>query len=181
MGEALIGGRRRRRGVPRRLHGRAVQVDPIKPTLKAAGTKRLKLKYYEPLSNFALKINLRRYITGACERAFKTEGGGSRGSAAGNMPGQAAAAGFPQGRSIPRTPPSQPAPGEDSRRAATSQSAATPSGAAESPAHLPPPRAGKNTTAAANASNANEVGQCRLPVSKPDLNARLLSALETKV
>jgi len=39
----------------------AVQVDPIKPTLKAPGTKRLKLKHDEPLSNFAFKFNLRRY------------------------------------------------------------------------------------------------------------------------
>jgi lipoate-protein ligase A len=38
-----------------------VQVDPIKPTLKAPGTKRLKLKYDDPLSNFAFKFNLRRY------------------------------------------------------------------------------------------------------------------------
>ena len=45
----------------RRPHGRAVQVDPIKPKLKAPGTKRLKLKRDEPLSNFAFKINLRRY------------------------------------------------------------------------------------------------------------------------
>ena len=29
--------------------------------LKAPGTKRLKLKYDEPLSNFAFKFNLRRY------------------------------------------------------------------------------------------------------------------------
>ena len=41
--------------------GRAVQVDPIKPTLKALGTKRLKLKYGELLSNVAFKFNLRRY------------------------------------------------------------------------------------------------------------------------
>ena len=40
-------------------HGRAVQVDPIKPT----GTKRLKLNYFAPLSSFAFKFNLRRYIT----------------------------------------------------------------------------------------------------------------------
>jgi len=38
-----------------------VQVDPIKPTLKAPGTKHLKLKYDEPLSKFAFKFNLRRY------------------------------------------------------------------------------------------------------------------------
>ena len=41
-----------------------MQVDPIKPTLKVPGTKRLKLKYYEPLSSFAFKLNLRRYTTG---------------------------------------------------------------------------------------------------------------------
>ena len=29
--------------------GRAVQVDPIKPTLKAPGIKRLKLRYDKPL------------------------------------------------------------------------------------------------------------------------------------
>jgi len=38
-----------------------VQVDPIKPTLKAPGTKHLILKYDEPPSNFAFKFNLRRY------------------------------------------------------------------------------------------------------------------------
>ena len=41
--------------------GRAVQVDPVKPTLKAPGTKRLKLKYVTSLSNFAFKFKLRRY------------------------------------------------------------------------------------------------------------------------
>ena len=44
-----------------RRPGRAVQVDPIKPALKAPGTKRLKLKYDELLSNLAFKFNLRRY------------------------------------------------------------------------------------------------------------------------
>jgi hypothetical protein len=39
----------------------AVQVGPIKPTFKAPGTKRLKLKYAVPLSNFAFKFNIRRY------------------------------------------------------------------------------------------------------------------------
>ena len=40
-----------------------MQVDPttIKPTLKASGTKRLKLKYDEPLPSFAFKFNSRRY------------------------------------------------------------------------------------------------------------------------
>jgi len=43
--------------------GKAVQVDPIKPTLKASGTKRLTLKSDEPLSNVALKFKLRRYTS----------------------------------------------------------------------------------------------------------------------
>ena len=38
-----------------------MQVDPITPVLEAPGTKRLILKYDEPLSNFAVKIYLRRY------------------------------------------------------------------------------------------------------------------------
>jgi len=41
--------------------GKAVRVEPIKPSLKAVGTKRLKLKYYKLLSNFAFNFNLRRY------------------------------------------------------------------------------------------------------------------------
>ena len=39
-----------------------MQVDPIKPTLKAPGTKPLKLKYGKLVSNFAFNFNLRRYI-----------------------------------------------------------------------------------------------------------------------
>jgi hypothetical protein len=41
--------------------GKTVQVYPFKPTLKAPGTKRLKLKYDEPFSKIAFKFNLRRY------------------------------------------------------------------------------------------------------------------------
>jgi len=41
--------------------GRAVQVDPIKPTLKVAGSQRLKLEYDEPPSNFTFKFKSRRY------------------------------------------------------------------------------------------------------------------------
>jgi len=39
-----------------------VQVDPIKPTLKAPGIVRLKLKYYAAVSSFAFTFKLRRYI-----------------------------------------------------------------------------------------------------------------------
>jgi hypothetical protein len=42
-----------------------VQVDPVKPTLKAPGTKLLNLKYAEPLSNHAFRFKLRRYNKGA--------------------------------------------------------------------------------------------------------------------
>jgi hypothetical protein len=45
------------------FHGQAVQVDPIKPTLKPSGPKHFKLKCDEPLSDFAFKCNLRRYTT----------------------------------------------------------------------------------------------------------------------
>ena len=39
------------------LHlGRAVQVDPIKPTLKAPGTMRLKLKYDKTPFKFCFQI-----------------------------------------------------------------------------------------------------------------------------
>jgi len=38
-----------------------VQVDPIKPMLKAPGMERLKLKYDVMLSSFAFNSNLRRY------------------------------------------------------------------------------------------------------------------------
>ena len=59
-------------GEPRRdaaAQGRAVQLDPIKPTLKTSGTKRSKLKYIRLLSmslqinfNFNFNFTLRRYI-----------------------------------------------------------------------------------------------------------------------
>jgi len=45
------------RGVP----GTAVQVEPMKPMLKAPGTKQLNLKYDELLSSFAFNSKLRRY------------------------------------------------------------------------------------------------------------------------
>jgi hypothetical protein len=45
-------------------HGRVVQVAPMKRTLKAPGTKLLKLKYDKPLSKFGFRFNLRRYTTG---------------------------------------------------------------------------------------------------------------------
>jgi len=40
----------------------AVQVSPMNPVLKPPENTRLKLKHFETLSNFAFKINLRRYI-----------------------------------------------------------------------------------------------------------------------
>ena len=41
-----------------------MQVDPVKPALKAPGIKRLKLEFDEPLSNFAFKFNLRCFSWG---------------------------------------------------------------------------------------------------------------------
>ena len=76
-----------------------MQVDPIKPTLKAPGTKRLKLKYDEPLSNVALKVNLRRYnLAGDClvevtKQLFLTDIEVSAANAAEGAAASAAAAG----------------------------------------------------------------------------------------
>jgi hypothetical protein len=42
--------------------GTAVQVEPMKPKLKAPGTERLKLKHDNLPSKLAFKFNLRRYI-----------------------------------------------------------------------------------------------------------------------
>jgi hypothetical protein len=58
---------------PKPGSGKAVQVDPIKPTLKAPGTKRLKLQYDILPSNFAVKFNLRCY-TPAMRRSEKETG-----------------------------------------------------------------------------------------------------------
>ena len=48
------------------VRGGAVQVDPMKPKLKAPGTKRLKRTFDVLVSKFAFKFNLRRYnvVTG---------------------------------------------------------------------------------------------------------------------
>jgi hypothetical protein len=48
-------------GVAQGVQGRAVQVDPIKPTLKPPGTKRLNLEYNKLLLILAFKCNLRCY------------------------------------------------------------------------------------------------------------------------
>ena len=42
-----------------------MQLDPIKLTVKAPGTKRLKLKCDKLLSTSAFKLNLRRYTKAA--------------------------------------------------------------------------------------------------------------------
>jgi len=42
-----------------------VQVEPIKPMLKAPRTKRLKLSNVEPPPNFSFEINVRRYTEAA--------------------------------------------------------------------------------------------------------------------
>ena len=60
--------------------GRAVQVDRLKTRLKAPGTKCLKLIHDGPLSKFAFKFNLRRYIAGrwAPSRAASGRAGNTR-------------------------------------------------------------------------------------------------------
>jgi len=46
-----------------------VQIDPIKPVLKASATKRLKLQYGELLSSFAFKLNLCCYMKALSQNA----------------------------------------------------------------------------------------------------------------
>ena len=55
-----------------------MQVVPVKPTLKAPGIKRLKLRYDELLSNFASNFNLRRYIPGSDQAFFTSKVGRCR-------------------------------------------------------------------------------------------------------
>ena len=62
-----------------------MQVDPIKPRLKAPGTKGLKLNYDALLSNVAFKFNLRRYM--------QAEGGALPVEEAGSVRGLLAALG----------------------------------------------------------------------------------------
>jgi len=50
---------------------RAVQVELMKPMLKAPKTKRLKLKYYKLLSSFTFRFNLRRCNLEAKEREMR--------------------------------------------------------------------------------------------------------------
>jgi len=50
-----------------------VQVDPIKPTLKAPGYKRLQLKWNDLLSSFAFKFNLPRYTKDEIQRHLDTD------------------------------------------------------------------------------------------------------------
>ena len=59
--------------------GRAVQVDLIKPTLKAPATQRLQLKYVGLLSNIAFKFNLRRYSLVAAAEGRAAEAVGTHG------------------------------------------------------------------------------------------------------
>jgi hypothetical protein len=64
-------------------NGGAVQVEPIKPTLKAPGTKLFKLQYDRPLSNFASKFKLRRYTTASPSPSRSTRSSSPRYGGAG--------------------------------------------------------------------------------------------------
>ena len=62
-------------GVPgqRGRQGRAVQVDPIIPMLKAPESKRLNLKHVQLLSNVAVIFNLHRYTKAFAEELERRE------------------------------------------------------------------------------------------------------------
>jgi hypothetical protein len=59
--------------------GRAVQLDPIKPTLKPPELKRLKVRYVGSLSNFAFKLDLRRYTKGSYQCGWRMGAGRRQG------------------------------------------------------------------------------------------------------
>ena len=61
-----------------RAGGKAVQVAPIKPTLQAPGTKRLKLKHDKLLLSFAFNFNSRRYMVVCVIQTRSVAGGVSR-------------------------------------------------------------------------------------------------------
>ena len=67
-------------GLEPNARGRAVQLDPVKPTLKAPGTRRLTLKSYKLLSTFAFNFNLRRFTVGVPPRG-RCGGGATQGRA----------------------------------------------------------------------------------------------------
>ena len=54
-----------------------MQVDPIKPMLKAPGTKRLKLRCDKLLSDVVFNFNLRRYTEGGRLEGFQVAEGGA--------------------------------------------------------------------------------------------------------
>ena len=68
-----------------------MQVEPIKPASKAAGTKQFKLRYDELLSNIGFNFNLRRY-TMAATTAADTAADASAAAAADDKASSAAAA-----------------------------------------------------------------------------------------
>jgi len=53
------------------VRGKAVHVDPMKPTLKGLETKRFKLKYDKLVSSFAFNFNLRRYSAASSTTATR--------------------------------------------------------------------------------------------------------------
>ena len=81
----------RRAPHPRAHHGKAVQLDPIKPTLTAPKSKRLKLKHDELLSTYAFDFNLRRYtmavpVVADVAEMFKAVDGGAMAAGAYTRP-----------------------------------------------------------------------------------------------
>jgi hypothetical protein len=61
IGQPGDGSLHRHQAAAQVVQGKALQVDPIEPTVKAPGTDRLILNYGKPLSSFAFNFNLRRH------------------------------------------------------------------------------------------------------------------------
>jgi len=86
-GKPLLGGGGGGAALQGRAQGKAVQVDPVKSTLKAPGIKLLKLRYDKLLSNVAFKFNVCCYskVLGGIGGAHG--GGADVGSSSGNGDG----------------------------------------------------------------------------------------------
>ena len=65
-----------------------MQVDPIKPTLIAPGTKRLKLSNDKLLSSFGFNFNLRRYTKAEVATSTPTRARGGGGGGGGGSGGE---------------------------------------------------------------------------------------------
>jgi hypothetical protein len=164
-----------------------VQVDPIKPTLKPPGTKRLKLNCDVLLRNFAFNYNLRRYNEEEVDGIGGDGGdGGEGGKGTGEATDDNANADASASADVNALPPAASASAADEEGGKVPGEEDDSGNAAN---ELPPAAAALATTASLRGSALRKcaemsaavartlVGRCSLTVSKPVLKAPMVSAL----